>query len=168
MGKKKTINQKISADLLKYAGKHAKVAVPVLLGAGTFAVDRLFKDSIEKHDDSIYPHPISEKVPSVDLRKAHNDGFAMGRGRENPELVKTAPAVAAGTAALTYAAKPKKTAVGNAGEALLLAGALSNLYDRRTYGYVVDYLHVDKGPLKKIVFNIADAAIAVGGILSQF
>jgi signal peptidase II len=44
---------------------------------------------------------------------------------------------------------------------LILAGALGNLYDRITLGYVVDFLDFLVWP----VFNVADSAITVGGCL---
>ena len=43
----------------------------------------------------------------------------------------------------------------------ILAGALGNLYDRITLGYVVDFLDFLVWP----VFNVADSAITVGGSL---
>lgn len=46
--------------------------------------------------------------------------------------------------------------------ALVLAGALGNLYDRLSYGYVVDFLHVFYKTWNFPVFNIADSAICVG------
>src|SRR3989338_2234541 len=53
------------------------------------------------------------------------------------------------------------------GSALILLGAVSNLYDRIMYGFVVDYIDV----LFFSVFNIADAMITAGIIvifLSEF
>ena len=44
---------------------------------------------------------------------------------------------------------------------LILAGALSNFYDRLRFGYVIDYLDFKVWP----VFNIADIAISTGVIL---
>jgi len=44
--------------------------------------------------------------------------------------------------------------------ALIIAGAVSNLFDRIQYGYVIDMLVLIKWP----VFNIADIMILVGGI----
>lgn len=42
--------------------------------------------------------------------------------------------------------------------ALIIAGALGNLYDRLFYGYVVDFLDFRVWP----VFNFADSAICIG------
>jgi signal peptidase II len=43
----------------------------------------------------------------------------------------------------------------------ILAGALGNLIDRIFFGYVIDFLDFRVWP----VFNLADSAITVGGIL---
>lgn len=44
---------------------------------------------------------------------------------------------------------------------LILAGALGNLYDRLTLGFVVDFLDLRVWP----VFNVADSCITVGAVL---
>jgi signal peptidase II len=50
--------------------------------------------------------------------------------------------------------------------ALILAGGLSNLYDRLAYGgYVIDFLNVGIGGLRTGIFNIADMGIMAGAIL---
>jgi signal peptidase II len=46
--------------------------------------------------------------------------------------------------------------------ALILGGALGNLYDRITLGYVVDFLHFYWNDSHFPAFNIADSAISVG------
>ena len=48
------------------------------------------------------------------------------------------------------------------GLALVLGGALGNLYDRIAYGFVVDYFDFSFFPA---VFNVADSAITVGAAL---
>ncbi len=49
--------------------------------------------------------------------------------------------------------------------ALVLGGALGNLYDRMTLGYVVDFIHVHYGTWHFPAFNIADSGITVGAIM---
>lgn len=49
--------------------------------------------------------------------------------------------------------------------ALILAGALGNLYDRVQLGHVVDFLDFHWGYQHFPAFNIADSAITVGAIL---
>lgn len=48
------------------------------------------------------------------------------------------------------------------GLALVLGGALGNLYDRVTLGYVVDFLSFHLNDLYWPAFNVADSAICVG------
>lgn len=49
--------------------------------------------------------------------------------------------------------------------ALILGGAIGNLIDRVTLGYVVDFIHVFYQTHHFPVFNIADSAITLGTIL---
>jgi len=53
-----------------------------------------------------------------------------------------------------------------AGLALILGGALGNLYDRLVYGHVVDFIDVHAVGWHWPAFNVADSGITVGaGIL---
>jgi len=49
--------------------------------------------------------------------------------------------------------------------AFILGGALGNLYDRVTLGYVVDFLDFHWSGRHFPAFNIADSAISVGAVL---
>jgi signal peptidase II len=48
------------------------------------------------------------------------------------------------------------------GLALVLGGAIGNLYDRVTLGYVVDFLYFHLNDYYWPAFNVADSAICVG------
>jgi signal peptidase II len=48
------------------------------------------------------------------------------------------------------------------GLALILGGAIGNLYDRVTLGYVVDFLYFHVNDYYWPAFNVADSAICVG------
>lgn len=48
------------------------------------------------------------------------------------------------------------------GLALVLGGAIGNLYDRVTLGYVVDFLNFHYQQMYWPAFNVADSAICVG------
>ena len=45
---------------------------------------------------------------------------------------------------------------------LILGGALGNLYDRMSYGYVIDFIHLQFKGYYWPAFNIADTAISLG------
>lgn len=47
----------------------------------------------------------------------------------------------------------------------IIAGAIGNLIDRTSYGYVVDFLHVYYQEWHYPIFNIADCAICIGAAL---
>lgn len=51
------------------------------------------------------------------------------------------------------------------GLALVLGGAIGNLHDRMTLGYVVDFVHVHYGTWHFPAFNIADCGITVGAFI---
>jgi signal peptidase II len=48
---------------------------------------------------------------------------------------------------------------------LILGGAVGNVYDRISLGYVVDFLDVYYGSAHWPAFNIADSAICVGAVM---
>ena len=51
------------------------------------------------------------------------------------------------------------------GLALILGGALGNLYDRLAYGHVVDFLDLHAAGWHWPAFNVADSAITVGAAI---
>lgn len=48
---------------------------------------------------------------------------------------------------------------------LIIGGAIGNIYDRVTLGYVIDFIDVYAGRMHWPVFNVADIAISVGVII---
>jgi signal peptidase II len=53
-----------------------------------------------------------------------------------------------------------------AGLALVLGGALGNILDRATVGYVIDYADLHFGEWRPfLIFNLADAAITIGVLI---
>ena len=48
---------------------------------------------------------------------------------------------------------------------LILGGAIGNLYDRISYGYVIDFIYLNFAEFYWPAFNVADSAISIGVLL---
>ena len=49
--------------------------------------------------------------------------------------------------------------------ALIIGGAIGNVYDRLAYGYVVDFLDFHWAGIHFPAFNIADTGISIGAMM---
>ncbi|TIN00177.1 MAG: signal peptidase II, partial [Mesorhizobium sp.] len=61
-----------------------------------------------------------------------------------------------------HSARPRATRIGFA---LIVGGALGNLFDRVIYGHVIDYILFHTPIWSFAIFNLADAFIAVGAVV---
>lgn len=97
-----------------------------------------------------------------DLTYVENRGasFGMLAGGMGSRIILSTISIAVATALVLWLARLHRRFAA-AGAALIIGGALGNLYDRIAYGYVVDFLDFS-GLMFPWVFNIADAAINVG------
>lgn len=109
-------------------------------------------------------------IPSVlDLTHVQNSGAAFGILNAADFPLKQAVIAVIATAALIsiafYAARlSPHQRMAKFGLALILGGALGNLIDRVTAGYVVDFVDVYWKNYHFWAFNVADAAITIGVI----
>lgn len=131
---------------------------------GLFALDLGIKGAIEAQEASLFPRKLKGWGGKITLHKNHNPGFSFGFLKEKPALVKLIPfMVTSAFAGIFMWLLPQK---GQKSEkfalAVLLGGAMSNLYDRFIRHYVVDYFSIDVGKLKKVVFNLGDWFIFLG------
>ena len=101
-------------------------------------------------------------APFLQLIYVENTGVAFGMFQErNMVFLALSLALVAGL----LLARKKLAAHGPAAEfglAIVLGGALGNIYDRIAYGFVVDFLDFSFFPA---VFNVGDSAITVGAAL---
>lgn len=141
------------------------VGIVVLLAAG----DLFLKWLIEQQDQEKFPRPLTKTGGRILLYRNHNAGFPFGFLQKHGELVRTVPLVIISGifGVFLYLIQSKKGhTVQKTGLAILLGGAVSNLYDRYFRRYVVDYFSFQFGWLKKVVFNLGDLFIFAGsGIL---
>ena len=107
-------------------------------------------------------------TPFFNLVLVHNSGaafsFLAGAGGWQRWFF-TAITVAISAVILVMLRKGHGNRVLAAGLALVLGGALGNLHDRVTLGYVVDFLQLHAGGYYFPAFNVADAAITAGVVL---
>lgn len=123
---------------------------------------------IEKQKPEQFPRPLGHTGGKILLYRNHNAGFPFGFMEKYGEIVRTVPLVviSALTGAFCCLLKEKDKTVQKLGMAMMLGGALSNLYDRFVRRYVVDYFSIQVGALKKVVFNLGDIFVFAGsGIL---
>ncbi len=123
-------------------------------------VDQLSKYFIEKylavqHSVAVIPHVLH-------LSLVHNRGAAFGMLRgQVPFFIFTAVLAIALMYAMLKNQSLRTVSAYSVALSLILGGALGNLIDRVTFGYVIDFFDFRVWP----VFNIADSAITVGAVI---
>lgn len=136
------------------------------LGTTMTMTDLALKNRIDSQKDEDFPKELEGSRGMIMLYKNHNDGFSFGvlRGSKLVELVPFC--LTSGIAGVwTYLMSVRGRWAEKIAMTLVLAGGVSNLIDRLTKGYVVDYICVQWKALKKIVFNLADVFIMAGCVL---
>ena len=115
-------------------------------------------------------HESREVIPGfLDLTRVHNTGAAFGMLNAAEFPMKTLILSLVATVALAgvawYAATvPLSDRLARLGIAGVLGGAVGNLIDRASSGYVLDFVDAYWGNWHFWAFNVADAAITVGVI----
>ena len=137
----------------------------LLLVLATLILDRGTKVLIQNR------FALNESVPIIDgffdITYVKNTGVAFGIFSSISSPAKsvllslfTACAV---VVVVTYSVRsPARKRLLQVALALILGGALGNLYDRLAYGYVVDFLEFYVGNYHWPSFNVADSAISTG------
>ena len=99
----------------------------------------------------------------------HNPGAAFSFLADQPGWQRWFFAAIATVASVIFvvwlAKTPKENKSLSIAFALMLSGALGNLFDRVLLGYVIDFLDFYVGSYHWPAFNIADSAIFVGAVL---
>ena len=108
---------------------------------------------------------VLEVTPFFNLVLTHNTGAAfsfLASAGGWQRWFFTAIAVAISIAIVVLLARGRGDAWISAALALVLGGALGNLYDRLTLGEVVDFVQLHAAGYYWPAFNVADSAITVG------
>lgn len=124
----------------------------------------LVRGRLELHDS------IDVVAGWLSFTRVHNTGAAFGMLNATDFPFKTVVLMLVAGGALAgvawYAASlPDSNKVARAGIAGVLGGAIGNLIDRATAGYVLDFVDAYWGTWHFWAFNVADAAITVGAVL---
>jgi signal peptidase II len=120
--------------------------------------------------DALALHDSIDVVPNLlSLTRVHNTGAAFGMLNEMDFPMKTlvlslVALIALGGVAWYAATVPQSDRLARIGVAAVLGGAIGNLIDRATAGYVLDFVDAYWGNWHFWAFNVADAAITVGVI----
>ena len=108
-------------------------------------------------------------MPYFNLTMAHNEGAAfsfLSQAGGWQRWLFIGLALVISVVLLVWLAKLKPTEKLEAiSLSLILGGALGNVIDRISYGYVIDFIDLYIGHNHWPVFNIADSAICIGAIL---
>ncbi len=140
----------------------------LLLAFGVFALDRLTKWVVA---EKIALHENVSVIPGFfRLTHVQNRGAAFGLFSDSASEYKVAVLVLFSVVALVVVStllwrNSHRLTTTGVGLALILGGALGNLWDRIVTGHVVDFLLFYLGSYQWPAFNIADTAIVVGAAL---
>ena len=136
----------------------------LLLTITIFFLEYYIKQHMDKIRTSKQQRPLASG--KIVLKKYHNTGAAGNFLQSHPKWVKNLHLSALLTvfAAFICIRRQKGAGMAKTGIALLAGGGLSNLYDRLTKGYVVDYVSFGFGPkwFRRLVFNLADFFVFLG------
>jgi signal peptidase II len=137
----------------------------ILLAAATLMLDRWTKALIQQR------FGLNESIPVIDgffnITYVRNTGVAFGifdpLSLPAKSVLLSLFTAFAAAVVITYSVRsPARNRLLQFALALILGGALGNLYDRLAYGYVVDFLEFYAGPYHWPSFNVADSAISIG------
>lgn len=154
---------KLGSNLVRLPRVRVRVLLVLVLTAGLFGCDHATKAvATSSLADG---QSVAIVGDLVELRWTPNPDVAFSMVRNLGLTAWTTPAVlatlAAGAMAVMLAVwwrSRKEGMMVNVGFAAAFAGALGNVVDRLTHGYVVDFIHVKRWP----VFNVADILVVAG------
>jgi signal peptidase II len=140
----------------------------LILVVGIVVADQITKALVRR---ALELHDTIEVIPGfLSFTRVHNTGAAFGMFNAMDFPFKTAVLTVIATLALAgvawYAVTvPLNDRLARVGVASILGGAVGNLIDRATVGYVLDYVDAYYQGWHFWAFNVADAAISIGVVL---
>lgn len=148
--------------LLKNLGYYLRAPSVLLYAAIFFVLDRISKLAVLANTGEL-PIPVIKQIFTLTFVKNPGVAFGWFPDWKLPPILMALVMVVI----ITYYSfqLPTRERLTRWSLALLVGGALGNLYDRVFYGYVVDFFLFHVGKYDFPVFNVADVAIDLGVFL---
>jgi signal peptidase II len=131
----------------------------VALAGVLLVLDRITKAWAVRTLELGDPHPLIGNA--IRLTRVHNSGGAFGVLAGSPLVFVVVSFAIAIAVLVAFIVLRGRHSVLRLALALVFVGAVGNLIDRLTVGYVVDFFEIVGFP----VFNVADSCVTVGAIL---
>ena len=141
--------------------------IGIALAGLVFVIDQWVKKLMIGHF-RLQQRAVVDLLPFFDLRWTENRGVSLGLlTADSMEMRWLLLALTCGIALVVLVWLLRERAMADiAALALVLGGALGNIRDRWTHGYVIDYADLHFGEFRPfLIFNIADAAITIGVLI---
>ena len=133
------------------------------LTAVVMIVDQVTKQLIVKNLALYQTIPV---MPNLNLVYHRNTGAAFSMFAQAPQATFVLLALAVSVGILWWLrANPRGQTMVAVGLSMIMGGALGNVIDRATRGFVVDFVDFYIGTWHYATFNVADMAISVGAFL---
>jgi signal peptidase II len=145
-----------------------KRLVAIGIAAVVIALDQLSKTWIMQH---FQPGGAQRVTDFFDLVYARNTGAAFSLYADQPGWQRAffiTIALFASAVILLLLQRKSLSLMARIGLGLVLGGALANVFDRMTLGYVVDFLWFHIQQYGWPAFNVADSAIVLGATILIF
>ena len=143
--------------------------IGLLIAAVIFVVDQAIKYYLlGPLKLRLQPEGKIDLLPFFDLRYTENLGISLGLLQATSQEMRwILVALTAIIALVVLVWMFRERLMGEIfGLSLILGGALGNIVDRSTLGYVVDYADFHIGSFRPfLIFNLADAAITIGVVI---
>jgi signal peptidase II len=148
--------------------RHAKRTLYFAIAFGVLLLDQLTKWLVDR---SLTLHDSIAVLPGLfSLTHVENQGAAFGLFADSPAEWRAATLIIFSAVALVVVSillwrNSHSFTFGGVALALILGGAVGNLWDRVFQGHVVDFLDFYISTHHWPAFNVADSAIVVGALL---
>jgi len=145
---------------MEKTGMFSRLVPALALIVSLLVIDQIVKTLVELY------LPLQEMVPVIPmlaLYRTYNLGVAFSMLSDmDGWFIVTMRLVIVVFVIWMWKKTPKDRSFAHLGFALIIAGALGNIFDRFLYGHVIDYILFHTQTWSFAVFNLADSFISIG------